>query len=134
MQVITGWLMALMMLEFAVGAFLLFAARGMPWYKRAFGALFSLGCFVIFVALLYQLLAGHHDDVPRVESGLLIFLFLFVNFFGFRLIRHLFKREEGFGCLGTLGRLAGCVVIAWGLFALLVFGIALTIGLVGYFS
>lgn len=130
MALVGAWLMTVMMLEFAVGGFLLFAARGIPWYKRLVGAFIGLGCGIIFVAFANDLLSGNRDNLVEIEPGLLVFAFLFVNVFGFQLVDKLVKRPEGFGCFGTLLRLAGCAVVGWASFALVVLGLALLMGLV----
>lgn len=134
MNLAAWWLMALMMFEFTLGLFLVFGGSNVPWYKRATAATLGLGFFVIFAVLATQLATGQTADLPQIEPKLLIFLFVFVNFFGFRLVSYLRRGDRPSGCLGTLFKMAGCVVIGWAGFALLVLGCALAIGLVGYLS
>ena len=130
MAIVGAWLMTIMMLEFSVASFLLFAARGITWVYRLMGALFGLGCFIIFATFAYHLATGRTEGIPAMEPGLLIFTFLFVNVFGFQLVEKLVRRPEEFGCFGTLLRLAGCAVVGWAAFALVVLGLVLLMGLV----
>lgn len=127
MAIIGAWLLAIMVLEFAIGGFLLFAARGVTWIYRLVGAFFGLGCAVIFAIFAYHLATGRTEAFTPMEPKLLIFAFLFVNVFGFQLAAKFIRRPEGFGCFGTLLRLAGCALIGWAVFALVVFGIAVLI-------
>ncbi len=129
MAIIGAWLMTIMMLEFTVASFLLFAARGISWVYRLIGALFGLGCFIIFATFAYHLSTGRTEGIPPMEPWLLIFAFLFVNVFGFQLVDKLVRRPEGFGCFGTLLRLAGCAVVGWAAFALVVLGLGLMMAL-----
>ena len=134
MNLVAWWLMALMMFEFTLGLFLAFAGRGLPWYKRGIAAFGSLGCLVIFLTLFYHLVTGQAADLPPIEPKLLIFLFIFVNIFGFKLVAMLRRGVAPSGCFGTLFKMAGCVIVGWAGFALLVLGCALMIGLIGYLS
>ena len=68
--------------------------------------------------------------MQALPMPIVIFAFLFVNVFGFQLVDKLVRRPEGFGCFGTLLRLAGCAVVGWAAFALVVLGLALLMGLV----
>ena len=82
MNVAAWWLMALMMFEVTLGLFLVFAVKGLSWFRRAVGAVGSLGCLIIFLVLFAQLVSGDTADLPPIEPKLLIFLFVFVNIFG----------------------------------------------------
>ncbi|MEO7409874.1 MAG: hypothetical protein ABIU10_00935 [Sphingomicrobium sp.] len=134
MNVVAWWLMALMMFEFALGTFLVFIRRGVAWYNRAVAALFSLGCGLIFLVLAIPLAQGHTETLPSIEPKMLIGLFLFVNLFGFKLVAAVRRDGAPSGCLGMLLKGAGCVVVGWAGFALVVLMCALAIGLGGYFS
>ncbi len=134
MNVAAWWLMALMMFEFTLGLFLVFAVKGLSWFRRAVGAVGSLGCLIIFLVLFAQLVGGDTADLPPIEPKLLIFLFVFVNIFGFQLLSLLRSGQRPSGCFGTLLKMAGCVVIGWAGFALIVLGCAVAIFLGGYFS
>ncbi|MES2904785.1 MAG: hypothetical protein V4696_11420 [Pseudomonadota bacterium] len=134
MNLVAWWLMALMMAEFALGLFLVFGGSNVPWYKRATAAFFGLGCFVISAVLITRLVTGQTVDLPPIEPTMLIVLFVFVNIFGFRLVRFLRQDERPSGFLGSLLKMAGCLAIGWAGFALVLFVCAFGIFLVGYFS
>ena len=128
MSEISVWLTAILAFELAATMFLLFAARGIAWYKRAFGAFASLMLGILFLIFLYYGLSGRARELPPMDWKTIAVFFVVVNLLGFQLVRRLANREQGFSCFGTIGRLVGCVLIGWAGFALLVLGIVLAMG------
>jgi hypothetical protein len=134
MSEISVWLTAILAFEFALATFLLFAARGMAWYKRAFGAFASLMFAILFLIFLYYGVSGRARDLPPLDWHTLAVVFLIVNILGFQLGNRFLRREAGFSCFGTIGRLLGCVAVGWAGFALLILGLVLAMGLVSAIS
>jgi hypothetical protein len=132
LDIVNGWLLAIIMFEFALAAFLLFATKHIPWYVRMIGAFFALGCGIICAVFVYYLVTDPAKMAMDMDPKLTIFSFVFANIFGFLLIRNLKDRPLELGCFGTGLRMAGCVVAGWAMFALATLGVALLIGLGGY--
>lgn len=128
---VTHWLTIVLLAEFTLAAFLIFALPHLAWWKRAFSALFGLGCLIVVVTMSYVAIAGQGpfmEDDPKMIG----IAFVFIGLLGFKL--YLILRDYPLSCGGTLLRMAGCVIVGILLAAGLVFGLGAMIGLSGYLS
>jgi hypothetical protein len=116
--------------QMALALFLMFGAPGVPWYKRAVAAFGSVGLAICVLALVVS--PKTTDPFEQKEYGsVIVGVALLINIgLALRLFAYFRGGGGNFSCLGTIGRLIGCVAVAWGVFALVTIGIALSIGLV----
>jgi peptidoglycan/LPS O-acetylase OafA/YrhL len=126
----SAWLTAIFLAELMVGCFLVFGKSGVAWYKRIIAAFFGLGCLILFVVVVVTTLSGQeHFDF---DLKTLAVIFVLANLMAIRLF--LYVRENPPSCLGTMGKMLGCLAVGILAICAVVYGIAMMIGLGGYFG
>jgi hypothetical protein len=129
--IVSATLLAVLAGELAIAAFIVFAIPRLAWWRRAAMAPFALVLGFGAVGIARDIANGQLDSYPAMEPGPAIGLFLLANLIGYQTVA-MIRSTEASGrpsCLGTVGRMAGCVVVAWGMFALAVLGLAVLIGI-----
>ena len=118
-------------LQMGVALFLMFGHRGVPLHRRALAALGSAGMAISLAAIMFAPRPENQENLTAAASVVMIVLNVAL---AIQLVSHFRNHRESFSCLGTVGRLIGCAAVAWGVFALLTFGIVLMMGLVSALS
>ena len=132
MTLISDGLLILFAGQLALGAFLMFGyGTGAPLRRRAFAAFGSVGMVICVIAIIA--VGDSAESVnrpPPLGAAMIGLLFLLNSSCAIKLVLFFRDPDAGnFSCLGTIGRVAGCLVVAWGVFAFFAIGIALLIGM-----
>lgn len=110
--------------QMAFALFLMFGARELPWQRRAVAAFGSVGMGLSFAALLFAPNPPGARDVKGLSDWQGMLLLLINLGLSIKLLFYFRNSETRFSCLGTIGRVIGCVAVAWGMFALAMLSIA----------
>ena len=116
---VIDFLMSVFVAELGLIAFLMFGSPSLPWHRRAWAAMASAGMALSFLAVIFgpgtKALTQNAPDNAWLGTLALLDVALFAKIF-----LHFLWRKDEFSCLGTVGRMIGCAIVAWGTFALIV--------------
>ncbi|QNM81764.1 hypothetical protein H8M03_06730 [Sphingomonas sabuli] len=115
--------------QMALGLFLMFGHPGVPWYKRAIAAFGSVGMALCVLAFFYATRDAPTFEEPEVRWSTIVSLLVANGVLAARLIGYFRSSHLEMSCFGTIGRMVGCLAVAWGVFALLAVSLAVITGI-----